>query len=150
MFGLPYAFASLDYRHKYETGVIHGQVMAKPPQGRLSYRAAIGPTSSFKACEPGSLSEFAMERCTGFFCRGNDLRVFRAWHPPWQQTPIHATIEEDSLLTNAFPWFKDAKLSAANFAPGFQRVWLGRAHRVQNVCTERRAHKVLSAFYEIP
>src|SRR6266404_4613073 len=67
MCGLPYAFGSLEYKHQYETGVIHGQVTAKDLQARLAYRAAIDPTSSFQPCESGSLSEFAMERCSGFF-----------------------------------------------------------------------------------
>ena len=150
MFGLPYAFASLEYEHHYETGAIQGQIMTKASEGRLTYRAAMDQNASFRPCESGSLSEFAMERCTGFFCRGNDLRVFRAWHPPWQQTPIDATIEDNSLLTTAFPWFKEATLAAANFAPGFKRVWLGRAHKLRTDFVQPRSHKVLSAFYEMP
>ena len=91
-----------------------------------------------------------MERCTGFFCHGNDLQVFRAWHPPWSQTPLDVTIEDDSLITTSFPWFKEAKLAAANFAPGFERVWLGRAHRLKKTVAAQGPRKVLSAFFEMP
>lgn len=150
MFGLPYAFASLEYRHHYETGAIHGQVTGTAHKGLLTYKASVDPKGSFQPCVAGSLAEFAMERNTGFFCRGDDLRVFRAWHPAWSQTPIAVTIEDDSLLTTAFPWFKEARLAAANFSPGFQRVWLGRAHRIKQGCTEPASRKVLSAFYEMP
>jgi uncharacterized protein len=150
LFSLPYAFAALEYDHHYETGDIHGQVMANRIEGRFVYRASVNPKVSFEPCVSGSLAEFALERDTGFFCRGDDLRVFRAWHPPWLQAPIDMTVEDDSLLTTKFPWFKEAKLAAANFAPGFERVWLGRAHRLEKTRAAQSARKVLSAFFEMP
>ena len=92
-----------------------------------------------------------MERYTGFYLRGAQPRIFRAWHEPWLQTPLDIKIEEDSLLREKFPWFKEAKLAGANFAPGFDRVWLGRAHRLEKVVPARTAKRsILSAFYEIP
>ena len=150
MFGLPYAFGSLDYEHHHQTGAIHGQVTGKASQGRLAYHASVNPNASFQPCASGSLAEFAMERNTGFFCRRDNVHVFRAWHPPWLQTAIDVTIKDDSLLTTVFPWFKEARLAAANFAPGFQRVWLGRAHRLQKACRGRTPHKALCTFFEMP
>jgi uncharacterized protein YqjF (DUF2071 family) len=150
MFGLPYAFASLDYAHHFESGHIHGEVTAKDSQQRLAYCASVDANAPLEPCEPGSLAEFAMERCTGFFCRGKNVHVFRAWHPPWSQAPLDVTIEDDSLITTAFPWFKQATLVAANFAPGFKRVWLGRAHRLQKEPREQRPHRALSTFFEMP
>jgi len=112
---------------------------------------AVSRCADFRLCPPGSLSEFAMERYTGFFCRGKQPLIFRAWHPPWLQTSIDPAIVDDPLLTAKFPWFKQARLAAANFAPGFERVWLGRAHRLEKIPARRPAHRsVLSAFYEMP
>src|SRR2546427_9994900 len=103
--GLPYSFASLDYEHDAELSVLHGAVSARNATESFAYRAAIAPHPPLAPCSPGSLAEFAMERYSGFFCRGPEPRVFRAWHPPWLQTPIDATIEDASLVTNKFPSF---------------------------------------------
>ena len=46
--------------------------------------------------------------------------------------PIRATLEDAALVKAKFPWFKEATLAEANFAPGFERVWLGRAHRLRS------------------
>ena len=148
MFDLPYAFASMDYEHHYEMGKLEGTVTAG--SHRFAYGAAIEPQLPFQPCPSGSLAEFAMERCSGFFCRGLEPRVFRAWHPPWLQTPIEIKIEDDSLLTSKFSWFKEARLAAATFAPGFQGVSIGWPHRLAADGRNLTQRKVLSAFYEMP
>jgi Uncharacterized conserved protein (COG2071) len=126
----------------------------------------ISVNCNLSLCAPGSLAEFAMERGTGFFCRRLGFPrssgitqveqqmepfAFRAWHPQWLQSPIDAVIEEDSLVKAKFPWFREARLAGANFAPGFERVRLGRAHRLG---AGPRAHScersVLSGFYKMP
>ena len=151
MFGLPYAFATLDYDHQLESGLLRGVARVEACSQRFAYRASIDRKTAFQPCAAGSLAEFAMERYTGFFCRGGERRVFRAWHPPWLQAAIELKFEEDSLLRARFPWFKEARLAAANFAPGFERVWLGGAHRLeQAACAIRPGRSVLSAFYEMP
>jgi len=94
------------------------------------------------------VGEFALERYTGFFCRSNERCVFRAWHPPWLQVPITAEIEDRSLLDTAFPWFKGAGLIGASYAPGFDRVWLGKAHHL--AVLPRRRHRGLSTLFEMP
>jgi uncharacterized protein YqjF (DUF2071 family) len=146
MFGLPYAFATLRYEHRHETGKLSGRVTGRTVAGRFAYQACIESSATPAPCEPGSLSEFAMERYTGFFCRGNQRCVFRAWHPPWLQVPIAAEIRDRSLIERTFPWFGGANLIGANFAPGFEAVWLGRAHRI----ARRQRHRALSTFFEMP
>src|SRR5438477_2297 len=94
---------------------------------------------------------FALERYTGYYYRGTQGRLFRAWHPPWQQAPIQPTIQDASLISNRFPWFSEAKFSAANFSPGFSEVWLGRPHRLGKCHpAPKQARPVLSAFYKMP
>jgi uncharacterized protein YqjF (DUF2071 family) len=148
-FDLPCAFARVDYRHAHQTGILHGDV--KAGGCAFSYRATHDPNSRFEPCAPGSLGNFTMERYTGFFSRGSHVKIFRAWHPAWLQTSVNASINEASLLTTKFSWFKEAKLVAANFAPGFKQVSLGRMRSLKNVVgqSRRRRHGV-SAFYEMP
>ncbi len=161
LFGLPYTFAACDYQHHPEKGNCRGKVTTAA--GRFAYRSAVGPyrldqgvhesdsCSSVLPCEAGSLCEFALERYAGFFYHGNQPRIFRAWHPPWQQMPLEVKIEDRSLITKQFPWFAEAKFIGANFAPGFKRVWLGKRHDLQTVLQHKcPSNRVLSAFYEMP
>jgi len=147
IFGLPYSFGSLDYQHGPEGGQISAVATEWPGGPRFVFRATSEPTApcsqslnsagtgarGFALCAPGSLAEFAMERYTGFFIWRKTTRVFRVWHPPWVQMPIRATLEDTTLVTAKFPWFRKATLAEANFAPGFERVWLGRAHPLRSV-----------------
>jgi uncharacterized protein YqjF (DUF2071 family) len=146
---LPCTFAELDYQHRYESGTLRGDVKAGTRE--FGYHATIGPQTTFEPCSPGSLAEFTMERYSGFFSRGNQARIFRAWHPLWLQTSVNATINEDSLITTKFSCFKEAKLVGANFAPGFKQVSLGRVHSLRKASehSRRRRHGA-SAFYEMP
>ena len=150
-FGLPCGFCSMEYDHKHETGTLHGVVNERASAGTFAYRATLENDGQFYPCAPGSLAEFAMERYTGFFCRCNRPFVFRAWHPRWLQAPADVIIDDDSLLAGKFPWFKEARLAAANFAPGFEDVSLGRVHRLEEGNFRTRTRRsVLSAFYEMP
>jgi uncharacterized protein YqjF (DUF2071 family) len=148
-FDLPCAFAEVDYRHNYESGLLGGEV--KTEAGQFSYRATIDPQTTFEPSSPGSLAEFTMERYSGFFYRGNRPRIFRAWHPAWLQTSVNATIHENSLVTTKFDWFMETKLVGANFAPGFKQVSLGRVRSLKSLIghSRRRRHGA-SAFYEMP
>jgi uncharacterized protein YqjF (DUF2071 family) len=148
-FDLPCAFAQVDYQHGYESGILRGEVNAAARQ--FSYTATIAPQTTFEPCSPGSLAEFAMERYTGFFCRGSNVKIFRAWHPAWLQSGVNAAIHENNLLTTKFKWFKEAKLVGANFASGFEQVSLGRAHALRNVARQSRQRRHgASAFFEMP
>jgi len=147
---LPYSFASLDYNHAGEAGALRGVVTENPSGGRFAYHACVETSAAPEPCAPGSLADFAMERYTGFFVRQNRVFAFRAWHPPWFQVPLEVNIEDGSLLVAAFPWFKQATLAGANFSRGFERVSLGRAHRLDRMrCATRSGHR-LSAFYKMP
>jgi uncharacterized protein YqjF (DUF2071 family) len=147
MIGLPYSFAGVDFDHAPEEGVLCGSVRDTLNQESFRYRAAIADAANFNVCQRGSCAEFAMERYTGFFSRNDCQYVFRAWHPPWLQVPINLKIEDDSLVRKAFPWFEHAMFVGASFAPGFERVALGRAHRLPSF---GGTHHRLSAFYEMP
>jgi len=151
LLGLPYTFANLDYDHRYESGLLEGRASAGPASGRLEYHASIQADVAFGPCRAGSLSEFAMERCTGFFSHHGGVRLFRAWHPPWVQAPLDATLKEVTLVTKKFPWFGQATLAGANVAMDINRVWLGRARRIPaSAAPERAKRRVLSAFFEMP
>ena len=91
-----------------------------------------------------------MERYSGFFHRGQKDYVFRAWHPVWLQETVEATIEKDDLITVTFPWFKEARFAGATFAPGFERVLLGKAHVLPRDVHSIRRHRALSRFFEMP
>jgi uncharacterized protein YqjF (DUF2071 family) len=150
MVKLPYSFASVDYQHALENGMIRGLVRGRANEGAFTYRAEPRPDEACKVCEPGSLAEFAMERYSGFFARRRRVYVFRAWHPAWLERSLDLEIEDDSLVKTAFPWFKEASFAGANFARGFKRVALGRAHRLPSSPERARAGHGLSAFYEMP
>lgn len=166
-FGLPYSFARLDYYHRPEHGVLRGAVTdEKNPSLRFAYRAKggldSGPTIN------GSLAEFAMERCTGYFCRRHRARIsrgadlvdtapgftpciFHGRHPRWRQVPLDAVIEEANLVTSKFPWFREASFAEANFGMGFDDVRLGLARRLlSGPCVQHSRRKVLAAFYDLP
>jgi uncharacterized protein len=158
-----------DPTHRFVYRATLASERAGQPPSPVTMHEKNGVTSvscNLSLCAPGSLAEFAMERGMGFFCRrlgfarGSGIMqagewfeplAFRAWHPPWLQSPIDAVIEEDSLVKAKFPWFEEATLAGANFAPGFERVRLGRVHRLG---ARRRAggceRSVLGGFYEMP
>jgi len=148
MFGLPYSFATLRCEHLHETGSVSGVATNPMASGRFAYRAGIDPDATFVPCGPGTVDEFALERYNGFYCRGNERRAFRAWHAPWLQAPIAAEIEDRSLLDKAFPWFNSAGLIGASYAPGFDRVWLSKAHPLGAL--PQRRHRGLSTLFEMP
>jgi uncharacterized protein YqjF (DUF2071 family) len=147
MFGLPYAFATLRFEHLHESGELGGLATTPVSPGRFAYRARVDARSPFAQCRFGTLDEFALERYTGFFCRGDERFVFRVWHPPWLQAPIAAEIEDRSLLDTSFPWFKRARLIGGSYAPGFEQLWLGKAHHLP---LPRRRRRGLSTFFEMP
>src|SRR5207237_1018376 len=79
MIGLPYAFAVLNYDHELENGLLSGAVRDPLSKAQFSYSGTIDAKAGFRTCEPKSLGEFAMERYSGFFARGEGIYVFRAW-----------------------------------------------------------------------
>jgi uncharacterized protein YqjF (DUF2071 family) len=131
IFGLPYHHGKIHYHHNWESGDLHGTVEDAHGCGRLQYQAAFATAPTFSPCPAGSFAEWLMERYTAFNATGGCKRFFRVWHPPWPQTPADVSFLDKSLLTNHWPWFKDAKYIGANFSPGFETVWMGRPHCVK-------------------
>ena len=147
MFGLPFSFATVSYDHSGEQ--VRGSV--KVQTGKFAYRGKTEADRTFEPCAPGSFAEFAMERYSGFFNRGERGHVFRVWHPPWMQVPLSAEIEDASLITQRFPWFEQARLIGASLTATIEDVWVGNAHRLPPASHgDGGNHRVLSAFYDMP
>jgi uncharacterized protein YqjF (DUF2071 family) len=151
MIGLPYRFGSIEYGHHLEQGRIYGRVR-DAQFGSFEYQGdSISADKNGTLSEPTSLAEFALERYSGFFAHKGRAQVFRAWHPPWLQVPLKIAISDDSLLRKRFPWFARATFAGAQYARGFEKVWLGRARSLK-ICRGSllpRRH-ALSSFYEMP
>lgn len=125
-FGLPYKFGRLTYDHARSAGEIHAAIGAR--EGRLIYSGSVR-ANDFAASDPGSLTEFMLERYTAFTSRGKRRRLFRVWHEPWQQTPIDLEVTADDLLASTGRWWKTAQFIGANYSPGVE-VWMGRPHQI--------------------
>jgi hypothetical protein len=130
LYGLPYRFAKLNYRHTHEQRRLLGKVEA-PRQGRLVYEASLPPGAQLSPCEADSLDEFLLERYTAYTSRGTTRRTFRVWHPPWPQIHAQVSVSDNSLLTKAWPWFQTAKFVGANYSPGLCDVWMGHSRFVK-------------------
>jgi uncharacterized protein len=123
-FGLPYRFGLLDYEH--HSGELRGRVTAK--EGALGYRAT-NARNDFVPCEPGSLTEFLLERYTAFTEYRRRKRFFRVWHEPWRQVSIDIDVPDSDLLFSTGDWWKTARQIGANYSPGVS-VWMGWPHRI--------------------
>lgn len=125
-FGLPYRYGRIRYEHDYENGFLRGRVVDVKSGEELRYNARPNEPITFQPCTAGSLDEWLMERYTAFNSAAGRKRFFRVWHPPWPQCAVEANLEDKSLITNTWPWFRDARFAGANFSPGFDEVWMGR------------------------
>lgn len=126
LYGLPYRFGRLDYRHEPSDlrGRVEGQGAA------LAYRGRVARDAGYAPCAEGSLDRFLMERYAAFTARSRDRRVFRVWHDPWPQAPAEIEIEDDRLVASTGDWFRHSRLAGANYSPGFGEVWMGRPLRL--------------------
>lgn len=122
-FGLPYKFGRLSYGHARVRGDIRGTVEAR--EGRLTYQGDVAD-SSFAPGEPGSLTEFMLERYTAFTQQRKRARFFRVWHSPWEQAPAEIEVTADTLMASTGRWWKTAESIGANYSPGAEEI--GRAH----------------------
>ena len=151
--GLTCAFADSTYQHHHESGELRGVVSAKAGYERFAYAALSAPEKAFHPCPPGSLAEFALERYTGYYWHRGAGRVFRAWHPPWSQATVEAAIEEDGLVTRAFPWLREARLVETIYSPGFADVCLGRPRTLDTTSRNNRSQRPrhgARSFFEMP
>lgn len=125
-FGLPYKFGRLIYEHARVRGEIRGYVKAR--EGLLSYQGGVA-ADHFAPSEPGSLTEFMLERYTAFTQQRKRARFFRVWHLPWEQAPAEIEVTTDTLMSSTGLWWKTAECIGANYSPGAE-VWMGRPHRI--------------------
>jgi uncharacterized protein len=125
-FGLPYKFGRLIYDHARVRGKIRGIVEAR--EGRLTYQGDVAD-NSLAPSEPGSLTEFMLERYTAFTQHGKRARFFRVWHSPWEQTSAEIEVTADTLMASTGRWWKTAEPIGANYSSGAE-VWMGRPHRI--------------------
>ena len=128
LFGLPYRYGQLDFRHDPQVDRLGGCVKAVG-LGVLAYRAVVQPHELARPAERNTLSEFLLERYTAFTTWWRFRRLFRVWHPAWPQMPIDVTVLEDSLLAKTCLWYPTAELVGGNYSPGVTGVWMGRPHR---------------------
>ena len=127
VFGLPYRYGRITYRHSQPTEGIRGRVDAKG--GSFCYQGSAA-SEVLAPCEAGSLTEFLMERYTAFTQPGRgSRRLFRVWHEPWPQTPVNIETTATDLLATSGAWWETAEYIGANYSPGVE-VWMGRPHRV--------------------
>ena len=129
-FGLPYRLGRLDYDHQFESGLVQGTVEDVRTGSLLDYTARIDEDACFTPCPAGSRDEWLMERYTAFNAAQGRRRFFRIWHEPWPQVGAKLHLGDLSLLTDAWPFFREARLAGANYSPGVRGVWMGRPHRV--------------------
>lgn len=132
-FGLPYRLGRLDYEHEHESGTVRGTVEDVRTGSLLNYTARIDEDACFTPCPAGSFDEWLMERYAAFNAAQGRRRFFRVWHEPWPQARAEAHVADLSLLTEAWPLFRDAKLAGANYSPGVRGVLMGRPHRIAEV-----------------
>src|ERR1700722_4862356 len=130
LYGLPYRYAKLDYRHTHGQDRLFGKVVA-PGQGQLVYEARLATDARCSPCKNDSLDEFLLERYPAYPSRGTTRRTFRVWHPPWPQMRPQVSVVDNSLLTKAWPWFQTAKFVGANYSTGLRDVWMGRSRFVK-------------------
>lgn len=131
-FGLPYRFGRIVYDHAPGKSVLRGAVR-DPAGGALVYECAVPEQNAAAPFAPpavASIDEFFLERYTAFTAWRGVRRLFRVWHPPWQQLAVPAKVNELSLLVRRWPMFAEAQLIGANFSPGFHDLWMGRPHRL--------------------
>src|SRR6266568_337430 len=137
MFGLPYAFATLDYDHQLESGLLRGVARVEACSQRFAYRAAIDRKTAFQPCPAGSLAEFAMERYTGLFWRGGrpGCRLRLSW-----SSRKTASSERDSRGSKRRDWRRAISRPVLNASGLVERIgWNGQPARfVQDeVCSAR-------------
>ena len=141
-FGLPYRLGRLVYDHRHESADIRGTVEGARSAASLQYTARLEEDACFAPCPADSFDEWLMERYTAFNAARSRRRFFRVWHEPWPQVRAESCVKDGSLLTESWPFFRDAQLMGANYSPGIRGVWMGRPHRIrERLATEREPYE---------
>jgi len=127
-FGLPYRYGHVAYDFSSPQSLLQGRVVNMRTHAALAFHGKLTSSAQPQPCAADSLTEWLMERYTAFNSAGGIRRYFRVWHPPWPQCPASVTLDDLTLFTARWPWFKEARLVGANYSPGFDSVWMGRPH----------------------
>jgi len=144
-FGLPYHLGHLAFRHDLAGRTVGGEVTAARSRNRLSYEASLSAETGFRACRPGTLDAFLLERYVAFTQCGTKRRSFRIWHQPWAQQSIDVLVPENELLAMTGNWASGARLVGGNFSPGVRDVCMSRPYRFT---PHERNHRV-RVFFEV-
>ena len=131
VYGLPYRYGTLDYRHEHEHGRLDGRVDPGDEPEPLIYRYRGEPLADFAPAERGTLDEFLLERYAAFTQRRQTRRRFDIWHQPWPQMRLNdLDLIDDGLTHHTGPWRDPAHVAAVHYSPGVHDAWLGRPHRL--------------------
>lgn len=130
LFGLPYVYGDLDYRHDHERGRLAGTARGAGGRYRFVYDAAIDEHADFAPCAAGTLDAFLMERYVAYTALSRKRLLmrrglFRIWHEPWPQVRVDVTVHDDNLVKLVGNWFSRATRVSANYSPGVEDVWIG-------------------------
>ena len=123
LYGLPYRWGRFDYRYGDH---VECRVTSDRRNSGFHCKATL------EAPETGrdDRDAFLLERYTAFTWHSGPARLFRIWHEPWAQQRVAVEAVDDSLITEAAPWFASARLSHANYSPGAFGIWMGRPRLV--------------------
>jgi uncharacterized protein YqjF (DUF2071 family) len=124
LYGLPYRYGRIDYRHHHEVGLLTGGVA-----DAFAYEATLPAGIDFQPCPRDGIEEFLLERYTAFTCGLGVRRVFNIWHEPWRQSPVEVKIT-DGLLRQSGAWFGGARRIGSNYSPGATDIWMGAPRRL--------------------
>ncbi|MCW8133593.1 MAG: DUF2071 domain-containing protein [Planctomycetota bacterium] len=133
LYGLPYRFGRLAYDFDAEGARYEGRVslgLRRAARMELAFGARWPEGARFAPSEPGSRTEFLMERYSAYTMRKGVARRFRIWHAPWPQTPCELRLETQNFARLAGPWWDDARFVEANVSTGVPDVEIGRPARV--------------------
>lgn len=125
-FGLPYHYASVDYRNDDQTCA--GRVIGE--DGELGFTGR--KNQHLAPALPRTRDAFFLERYTAFTAAGRKPQYFRVWHQPWKVGPIDRFELKNRTLFKSLreKWTDTAKLVGAHWSPGVFDVWMGRPHAV--------------------
>jgi len=126
-YGLPYRWGRLNFGPEDGDGDgVRGRMEPRFGGAAFDYQARpFAGSWAFGECEPGSLTDFLVERYTGFTQRGNRRRLFRIWHEPWRMAEAEVEWSDDSLLRENLSWWGEARFAAANYSAGAFNIWMG-------------------------
>lgn len=120
-FGLPYRMGNVRYEHGHADGRLRGEARGS---GRFAYEGKVESAAPHPS-ERGGLDEFLVERYTAYTDFRGWKRRFRIQHEPWNWSRVEADVTDRSLVDEAFPWFRDAKLVCAQHSHGLRGVRIG-------------------------